>query len=251
MKRLFLFSLIFLISIESNSQDSVIIRAEIIDSRVLIYKDSLSINLLGSIPKTKNLFLLAPSGSCFFAYGNGLTGYVTKNFIDYNINASRYLNRANLKWKINEAIRNDSLLVNEYLAKLKKDSLKHNAEIELLLEKGKKDGLHVTDFTLTGNEYKIGFEIEYLNFVNKTIKYINVTIEGYNDVNDKEATKIFKGVGPIPYIGLGKYNYYDAFYSKVITKLKIIKISIDYMDGSKRVFVGPELKKTLTYLEKD
>ena len=61
------------------------------------------------------------------------------------------------------------------------------------------------------------------------IKYTYITISGYNDVDDIESTKSFTCVGPIEYLKGAKYSFDDAFYSKVISELKIRKIIIEYL----------------------
>lgn len=230
------------------SQDTLIVQANIYNDFLSVYKDSTGIFKIGEIPKQSSVFLLAPGGKfSFFAYGGGLAGYVNTSHIGFNKYLVRGLTYRNIDWKINEAKKIEISFQRNLDSIARQDSINIRAETIKALEKGKKDGLHVVKLLLSGNEYKVGFDISVINYVPKTIKYINFTVAGFNDVDDREALKTFKGVGPIKYLNFALYEYDDAFFSRTITKLKITKISVDYMDGTRKEYTGLALKNTLVY----
>lgn len=232
----------------ASAQDSLIAQSNITLEYLPVYKDSLGINKIGEIPQKSPLFLLKPGGQfTFFAYGNSTLGYVSKVHLDFNKYVVRGLNYNNLDWKIKEAKRLEDIYNRNVDSIARQDSVRRRLEAIASLNKGLRDGIHVVDFTLIDEDYKVGFSVTVSNYFKKTIKYIYFTIAGFNDVKDVEATKIFKGVGPISFISAGTYSFEDAFYSKVITSLKITKISIEFTDGSKKNLIGPELKRTLVY----
>lgn len=257
MKKTFLFLLV-IISIKTYSQDSLIVNANVLTDNLNVYSDSIGINKIGDI-QSKYVFLISPSNifTCYI-YAQGLLGYVSPSNLEFNKNTARGLTKNNIDWKIKEAkkrekglnIEIDSLRHIDSILNIKKnknDSIKYEKSIQNELDKGLRNKLQITEFTITGNDYQVGFNIGIANYVKKTIKYSYITIAGYNDVKDIEAKKTFKCVGPINFVTTANYSFENAFYSKVITSLKITKIQIEYMDGSKKDFIGQELKQTLTY----
>lgn len=235
--------------VDIKAQDSLILKAINNTGSLKVYSDANGINGIGEIEKGRTIFLLAPGGMFYYyVYGGGLVGYASASLLEFETWNANKLTSKNIDWKLSEAKRLDIGAEIEMKSKLIKDSINKRESLKKELAKGIKDEIQIFDFTLTGNEYKIGFDITVINYRKTDIKYIRLTINGYNDVNDLEASKTFKCVGPIAYIDSGEYAFEDAFYSRVITSLKITKLSIDYMDGSHREFVGSELKKRLTYL---
>lgn len=268
MKKTFLFLLV-IISIKTYSQDSLIVNANVLTDNLNIYSDSLGINKIGDI-QSKYVFLISPSNIfTYYIYAQGLLGYVSPSNLEFNKNTARGLTKNNIDWKIKEAKKREKVLNIEIdslrhidsilnikknkndsilnIIKNKNDSIKYEKSIQNELDKGLRNKLQITEFTITGNDYQVGFNIGITNYVKKTIKYSYITIAGYNDVKDIEAKKTFKCVGPINFVTTANYSFENAFYSKVITSLKITKIQIEYMDGSKKDFIGQELKQTLTY----
>lgn len=228
----------------------MIVKADILTESIDFYKDSTGVFKIGDIPNKSALFLLAPGGkSAFYAYGSGMVGYVSTSRIEFNKYAVRGLNHKNIDWKIQEAKRLEilSLRISDSIARI--DSINRREELIKQLNRGIKDGLHITEFTLTGNDYKVGFEISISNYTKKTIKYITFTIAGYNDVKDREGLKTFRGVGPISFLSSGSYSFENAFFSSTITSLRIIKVYVQYTNGTTKEYIGPELKRTLVYEE--
>ena len=233
----------------TNGQDSLILKAFKSTGDLRIYSDSNAINTIGVIEKGRPIYLLSPGSKFYYyVYGSGLVGYGSTNLLEFEIWNVNKLTNNNLEWKIKEAKRME--IGEDYELKRNeiRDSIQDKEKTKKFLASGLKDEIQVFQFDLTGDDYKTGFKVTFANFRKPSIKYVRLSVNGYNDVNDLEATKTFKCVGPIEYVGSGSYAFEDAFYSRVITKLKITKLSIDYMDGSHREFVGSELKKKLTYL---
>lgn len=94
-----------------------------------------------------------------------------------------------------------------------------------------------------------GFEIEYYNPTQKTIKYITANVIGYNAVGDpvksvrggKVVTQIpSKGVGPIAPGTSAKYTFDYTWFSDLVVTYKLAKISIQYMDGSTLTINDPK-----------
>lgn len=249
MRKAFLFLLFIISMLKTHSQDSLILKAINNTGNLKVYSDANGINGIGEIEKGRTIFLLAPGGMFYYyVYGGGLVGYASASLLEFESWNANKLTSKNIDWKIEEAKRLDVGAEIEKKNNRIKDSITERESLKKLLVKGVKDEIEVIGFSLTGNEYKVGFDITVVNFRKTEIKYVRITVNGYNDVNDLEATKTFKCVGPIGYLDSGEYAFDDAFYSRVITSLKITKLSIDYMDGSHREFVGSEVKKRLTYL---
>jgi hypothetical protein len=91
----------------------------------------------------------------------------------------------------------------------------------------------------------------YLN-KKKDIKYIEFTFLPYNNVSDVQSTDIggytrFTGqaTGPIKAMeDFGIFQWNNAWYNSSITCIKIVKVKVDYMDGSSYVYIN-EISKIL------
>lgn len=111
-------------------------------------------------------------------------------------------------------------------------------------------------------------ESKYANFTfynptKKTIKYIYITITGYNPVDDRVGTKTLTCVGPIRPDEYGSYSFGHVFYSSTMSSAKITGLRVQYMDKSIKVVAQPwqcvfsdedtqfieEVTKNLTALE--
>jgi hypothetical protein len=103
----------------------------------------------------------------------------------------------------------------------------------------KKNELSILYYKVTGEEYSIGFNLSFYNKSKKTIKYIYITVTAFNPVDDIIGTKTVKAIGPITESDVGSYDFKDTFYSESASKLAMIKMKIQYMDGTIR-----ELNKT-------
>ena len=228
----------------SKSQDTLIVKSDILTENMIVYKDSIGITKIGEIEKKYGVFLLAPNQNGYFlVYRNGLTGYASKSFIDVNEYWSKKLTYSNLEWKYAKVRILDSIENIEIIKQLKKELVQEQIKLDKILTIGQKNGISISSFVPNFEDYKVGFSFIITNFKKSKIKYTYITVSGYNDVNDIESTKSFICVGPIEYLKGAKYTFEDGFYSKVISELKIRKVIIEYFDGTKRIYEGSTLKQ--------
>jgi hypothetical protein len=89
-------------------------------------------------------------------------------------------------------------------------------------------------------------KFEVFNPTNKTIKYVTFYVSGINAVGDKvynirqqNYISEFRGVGPIKTNESANYEWEYAWFTDVVETLKIIKIKIQYMDGSAKTITTP------------
>jgi hypothetical protein len=164
-----LFILIILLKINlSFSQDSLILHANTFTENLKVYKDSLGIDIIGEIPKSRKVFLLAPGGKFMFkVYGNDLIGYSSLDWLEYNKHESKKLNHNNIEWKIQEAKRIDKLYIEAFNSKQRKDSIEAMNTAKKDLAKGLKDVLQVYSFLMNPDTYKVGFGITVINYNKK------------------------------------------------------------------------------------
>jgi hypothetical protein len=112
------------------------------------------------------------------------------------------------------------------------------------------NGAYVTNINSANG---VNFQVECL-YVDKTkkIKYLYITVEPYNNVGDIQSCKVnnqiyFTGkvTGPIESEDNIKfYEWENAWYNQTITCIKIIKVQIEYLDGSSYTYIN-ELPKIL------
>lgn len=83
----------------------------------------------------------------------------------------------------------------------------------------------------------VTFNFEYVNLNSKTIKYIDVYWYVTNDVNDICGKGHFKGVGPLEVGNIGRWKWDDSSYyvSRSATTMRISKVILTYMNGTKQV----------------
>ena len=98
------------------------------------------------------------------------------------------------------------------------------------------------------NEYSSFTEVtvKVINPYKQRIKYIWFSFQAFNDVDDPvrdgitgATTKTVKGIGPIEYGGTGTYTFETVFYSKVIGKMKMTQIKIQFFDGTSKLIKNP------------
>ncbi len=76
--------------------------------------------------------------------------------------------------------------------------LKKFDELKVVLKNSIKNKLLIYDYSVTGSDYTIGFDVSIENTnTTKTIKYIYFEVIIKNPVNDIVAIKTVRGVGPI------------------------------------------------------
>lgn len=87
-----------------------------------------------------------------------------------------------------------------------------------------------------------GYEVAVANMSkSKTIKYVTFALVGYNSVGDPVKSRkgnviTLKGIGPIEPDGVGSYNWDYVWFTDVVQSHKLKSITVQYMDGSKKVF---------------
>lgn len=131
-----------------------------------------------------------------------------------------------------------------------KASIQYKKRIQATLDKiiatRTKVGLHITDWNWGyESEYSSAFDfsISFRNYSKKTVKYIWFYITAYDAVGGRlssfgKTIVELKGIGPVIYLDGGTYDFERVFYSKVVDKVKIIKVRIQYMDGSFKDFTN-------------
>lgn len=107
----------------------------------------------------------------------------------------------------------------------------------------RKQGIAITDFSVDGGDYSTNISISVYNTSKKTIKYLSITFRAFNAVDDAIGTKTVRGVGPIYPNESGSYDFESVFFSKVLDHVKIVSMTIEYMDQTKKVFNTETIKK--------
>lgn len=134
-----------------------------------------------------------------------------------------------------------------------------NAELELTeirakqdsLEKARtalnivKQGFGILEFGFPSDDYSAGLRISVMNMSKKTIKYLWVSMNAYNAVDDIIGTKTVQCVGPIPYQETGSYEFENVFYTRVFDSGKLTKLRIQYMDGTTKEIVGKAISSII------
>lgn len=98
--------------------------------------------------------------------------------------------------------------------------------------------------------------VQYIN--KKTIKYILFKFEPYNAVGDKVSCRISDDeflygsvTGPIkPNAGRDDHYWGTAWYNNTISCIKLVRIDVEYMDGTKDYFVN-DLPKMFYRIKND
>jgi len=123
------------------------------------------------------------------------------------------------------------------ISRKNQDSLKKMAEtmMKKYREIGIKNGLLIKKSAVFDqSEYTdaTGYTFTPINTSKKTIKYIWVTVNGINPVNDVVSFKTLKCVGPLETNDEGTYSFDYVWYTDTVVTCKITSIKIQYMDGS-------------------
>jgi len=93
------------------------------------------------------------------------------------------------------------------------------------------------------SEYTEGtsFVIQVLNPTPKVVKYVWITVVGYNAVGDPVRDTVqnssaitVKGVGPIQTDSSATYRWKYFWHTDIVESFKLKKIKVQYMDGSTR-----------------
>lgn len=116
------------------------------------------------------------------------------------------------------------------------------SELDKEMARHRKAGLTILNASISDvSEYTQGtsFSISVKNPTKKPIKYIWLTIVGFNAVNDpvrdsfKRTPEIsVKAIGPIEENMSGSYHWEYLWLTDIVESFKIRKIKVQYMDGS-------------------
>lgn len=137
----------------------------------------------------------------------------------------------------------DSLLQLE----INKEKIKESKNRDKLINQLHNSGLGIIilnyePFDVSEYTEGTGFRINLLNPTKKIVKYINISFAGLNPVNDRVINKFgnsyvnsVRCVGPIKPLETGEYEWDYIWFNDLVQKIKILSISVEYMDGTKRV----------------
>lgn len=127
-----------------------------------------------------------------------------------------------------EQHKNDSIgQANEIL------KIKQNKNAVILFEARPVDESEYTDGT--------GFRVNFFNQSKKSIKYITFNLNAYNAVNDLIGSKAVKGVGPIEHLETAEYKWDYIWFTDLVERVTISKITIQYMDGLITTIIAPKI----------
>lgn len=133
------------------------------------------------------------------------------------------------------------LSINEYERQL--NSISH------FFEKTKKSGIAILNSEIYDHgDYSngTGFNIEFYNPTKKTIKYVTVQFEGFNAVGDSVKSRngkivVLRGIGPIEPDSFATYKKAYAWSTNIVQRVEIVSVTIEFMDGTKKVVKNPEI----------
>lgn len=142
-----------------------------------------------------------------------------------------------------EALRNKKEIELEEL-RLKEEAIETQKKLKLLKSKLLNQGIAIIDyqaFDVSDVTEGTGFEIRLFNPTKKTIKYVSISFFGINPVGDKVLVEFkntyinkVKCVGPIKPFEGAEYNFEYQWFNDLVKSVKLISLSIQYMDGSIR-----------------
>lgn len=145
------------------------------------------------------------------------------NGVPQDIEAQKLVNQIISQCEEEERIRK------EEAAKSKQDKLREIIRVKRV---------YIFDTNSAG---KVDISINFINNSEKIIKYVDFSVVPYNAVGDAvkdhgkyDSEKSFRATGPFERgQGLKSGLYWDGWYNSTIVSLKLTKIEIEYMDGSK------------------
>lgn len=86
-----------------------------------------------------------------------------------------------------------------------------------------------------------GIRFSFLNPTNSTIKYVNITFQGYNAVDDPVGRAMTKKcIGPIEPDETASYDFEYAWFTDVVEYAKIRSISVIYKNGTTKTISNPK-----------
>lgn len=97
-----------------------------------------------------------------------------------------------------------------------------------------------------------GYRITFYNGSKKTVKYVYLTVQAYNSVDDPVGRPLSRRcIGPI-YSGDGaSYDFEYLWFTDVVDYTKITSLKVQYMDNSVRAFKAANCRMSYTTKEID
>ena len=87
-----------------------------------------------------------------------------------------------------------------------------------------------------------GFSVTLYNTGRKVIKYVTISLIGYNAVKDpvrdrtrSSTTLTFRGVGPIEPDSSGSYSKDYMWMTDLVESFRITQVKLEFMDGTSKV----------------
>lgn len=165
---------------------------------------------------------------------NSKSYFIDIEKLDNNItfhDSLRFLENEKLKLLKIEAIKFDSIIQNINIEIVKEYLVKSNKPI------------YIFDWGLYSDSFlpdSKNIEISFLNTSKKKIKYIYVTFEPKNPVDDivvfnGRKNKTLKCVGPINPNDFGNYKFDNVWYSSVIDRVSITSLKVEYFDNTTKL----------------
>ncbi|HRH59627.1 MAG TPA: hypothetical protein PL045_03610 [Chitinophagaceae bacterium] len=232
MKR-YLFSFFLLLSIYSRGQKDTlpIIGVTINECDLFIYANDTSKPVIKKLPKTSVVIIVSLTTSKKFYV------VVYKTDVGY-CDASSIYHDENVEIPVND--------LSGVQRALKQYPLFE--DLEAKLKKRKEDilklyGIGIIDYEPQYSEYEAGFTIRIQNGTHKTIKYVYITTVAYNAVDDVVATKQATGIGPVEYYESVSWDFSDIYFSKIIDKVELTKIIVEFKDGTRKTLSRDQIKK--------
>lgn len=211
---------------------------------------AVSSNDIDDMLHEKDIVVVAGSEKCglyrelsfFKIYINGELNYVRTSEVDLDFEDYGRLN--NMPDTLRAEFEKNMRL---YSVKLHNEVKEEGTKI---LIKHASIGITIKDWSFSDSgSYTDGTDlaIKYYNPTKKTIKYIWLTVKGYNPVKDvvvdpikKTSSITLKSVGPIEPYKTGEYNFEFAWFTDLVDSVKITNIKIQYMDGSVKMVDKPD-----------
>ncbi len=128
-------------------------------------------------------------------------------------------------------------------------------EIDSIIQMCKQKQIFIISQEYTYGDYgQFGLEWSFFNCFNKAIKYIEITVKPYNQVDDIQRDDIGRKeskarcIGPVEVGDLATFSFDELFWddNDLIKRLKVSYIKITFMDNSTKVYSGIEnIKKRM------
>lgn len=96
-------------------------------------------------------------------------------------------------------------------------------------------GIGIIEYSTLIDTYQAGIKVTFYNPSSRTVKYVHFTLDALNPVKDKIGRKTVEAIGPIESQKSATYTFDDIFISRVVDRIRPIKLEIIYMDGFKKI----------------